>query len=73
MIDSLAKTNLICYQGDVLGVGSKRFELDISRNSKGQFDNYVLVVSAKMRMDQIDMFDMSETYALLRKALSTLL
>ena len=63
----------MCYQGDVMSVGSKRFELDMSTNAKGESDNYVLVVSARMRMDQIDMFDMSESYALLRKAITLLL
>lgn len=49
----------------MLIIGSKIFELKI-----GDPDNYLCVVSAKMRMDLIDVFDQSETYAMLRKGLN---
>lgn len=51
-MDSITKNNLMSYQTEVLVVGAKRFELRV-----GEQDNYLLVVSAKLRMDQIDMFD----------------
>ena len=64
MVDSPTKNNLMNYQSDVLVTGSKRFMLKLT-----DADNYLLVVSARLRQDQIDSFDDAESHAMLRKGL----
>ena len=65
LCDTQNKNNLLNYQTEVLMIGSKRFELDF-----GNADNYLLVVSCKMRMDLFDLFDSSETMSMLKKGVT---
>lgn len=68
LADSEYKNNLMSYKTEVLVVGSKKFELKV-----GDQKNYLIVASAKLRLDQIDMFDQSESHAMLQKTLAQIL
>jgi hypothetical protein len=52
LVDSEDKTNIYTYETIVLKAGSKCFELKL-----GEPSNYLLVVSAKLRLDMVDCFD----------------
>ena len=63
LVENSKKNNLYSYVSNVLSVGRKRFEL-----SANDPEDYIIVISSLLRMDQIDMFDQTETYAMLRSS-----
>ena len=62
------KNNLLSYESEICTVGQKRFEVKMTNS-----ENYLLVITVKLKPDLIDMFDHTEAYAFQQKIIAQVL